>query len=65
MSKNRSCENCGNMQCANSVIAYWWDECVESNFEKHWMPKEDANNVHQQRLTHRRLATCGKGYAKH
>lgn len=40
--QKRSCENCGNLQCANSVVAYWWDECVESNFEKHWMPKEDT-----------------------
>lgn len=24
----RSCENCGNMRCANSIIAFWWDECV-------------------------------------
>ena len=35
----RSCENCGNLRCANSVVAYWWDECVDSNFEKHWMPQ--------------------------
>ena len=24
----RSCENCGNMRCANSIIAFWRDECV-------------------------------------
>ena len=36
----RSCENCGNTRCANSVVAYNWDECVDSNFTKHWMPKE-------------------------
>ena len=34
----RCCENCGNIRCASSVVAYWWDECVESNFENHWMP---------------------------
>ena len=34
----KRCENCGNLRCANSIVAYWWDECVESNFEKHWMP---------------------------
>ena len=34
----KCCENCGNLRCVNSIVAYWWDECVESNFEKHWMP---------------------------
>jgi len=37
----RSCENCGNLRCANSMVAFWWDECVKSNFEKHWMPRCD------------------------
>ena len=37
----RSCENCGNTRCANSFVAFWWDECVQSNFEKHWMPRCD------------------------
>ena len=36
----RSCENCGNTRCANSVVAYYWDECVKSDFEKHWIPRE-------------------------
>ena len=36
----RSCENCGNTRCANSVVAYNWDECVSSDFTKHWTPKE-------------------------
>ena len=36
----RSCENCGNTRCANSAVAYNWDECVDSNFTKHWMPKK-------------------------
>lgn len=34
----RSCENCGNIRCRNSIIAFWWDECVESDFTKHWIP---------------------------
>lgn len=34
----RGCENCGNYRCANSIVAYWWDECVKSDFTKHWMP---------------------------
>jgi hypothetical protein len=38
--KLRCCENCGNKSCSESVVAFNWDECVESNFEKHWMPKE-------------------------
>lgn len=36
----RCCENCGNTLCANSVVAFHWDECVDSNFEKHWKPKQ-------------------------
>ena len=36
----RSCENCGDTRCANSAVAYNWDECVDSNFTKHWVPKE-------------------------
>lgn len=38
--ERRSCENCGNAACANSVIAIHWDECVESKFTKHWRPKK-------------------------
>ncbi len=38
--QKRSCENCGNTRCANSAVAYNWDECVSSDFTKHWMPKE-------------------------
>jgi hypothetical protein len=46
----RSCENCGNARCANSFVAYWWDECVKTNFESHWMPmpeppREENENV--------------------
>ena len=26
--QKRSCENCGNLRCANSIIAFFWDECV-------------------------------------
>lgn len=37
----RSCENCGNMSCANSDYAYNWDECVSSDFTKHWTPKPE------------------------
>jgi hypothetical protein len=40
--QNRSCENCGNTRCANSIVAFWWDECVASNFEKHWRPRFDV-----------------------
>ena len=36
----RSCENCGDTRCANSAVAYNWDECVDSNFTKHWVPKK-------------------------
>ena len=34
----RCCDNCGNRRCATSVVAYWWDECVKSDFQKHWLP---------------------------
>ena len=40
----RSCENCGDTRCANSAVAYNWDECVDSNFTKHWMPKEEEQH---------------------
>ncbi len=36
----RSCENCGNYACRNSLIAFWWDDCVDSNFERHWRPEQ-------------------------
>lgn len=38
--ERRSCENCGNTACANSLVAFFWDECVESKFTKHWRPKK-------------------------
>ena len=37
-------ENCGDTRCANSAVAYNWDECIDSNFTKHWMPKEEARH---------------------
>ena len=37
----RSCENCGDTRCANSADAYNWDECVSSDFTKHWTPKPE------------------------
>jgi len=40
----RGCENCGNTRCANSAVAYNWDACVDSNFTKHWRPKEEAQH---------------------
>lgn len=40
----RSCENCGNLRCANSAVAYNWDECVDSNFTKYWMPKKEEQH---------------------
>ena len=40
--EKRCCENCGRTECSNSYIAFHWDECVESNFEKWWKPKETA-----------------------
>ncbi|NCB47525.1 hypothetical protein EOM81_10980 [bacterium] len=38
----RSCENCGNTRCA--IVANIWDECADSNFTKHWMPKEEEQH---------------------
>ena len=35
----RCCENCGNEFCANSVVAVWWDSCVDDNFTTHWKPR--------------------------
>ncbi len=39
--EKRGCENCGNIACANSIIAIHYDECVESGYSKHWKPKEN------------------------
>lgn len=36
---HRSCENCGNTWCANSPVAYFWDQCVKDGFTGHWRPK--------------------------
>lgn len=38
----RSCENCGNARCSNSLVAFWWDECVDSMFTQHWTPKKNG-----------------------
>ena len=46
----RTCENCGNTRCANSIVAFYWDECVDSNFEKHWTPRFDMLPPLQERL---------------
>ena len=43
--EKRGCENCGNDACAQSMIAFNWDECVESNFTKHWRPQKDESEV--------------------
>lgn len=40
--EKRGCENCGNDACAQSMIAFNWDECVESNFTKHWKPQNES-----------------------
>lgn len=40
--QKRCCENCGNLRCAHSIVAFWWDECVETNFEAHWIPKGES-----------------------
>lgn len=48
--EKRSCENCGNVRCSNSLVAFWWDECVESGFTKHWRPKAPAETRHDRPL---------------
>ena len=48
--QKRSCENCGNLRCANSMVAFWWDECVKSDFEKHWTPKVGESRYRPQRI---------------
>lgn len=40
MDIERCCENCGNEFCANSVVAVWWDQCVDDSFTTHWKPRE-------------------------
>ena len=39
LSGYRCCENCGNEQCSKCAYAFNWDDCVDSNFQKHWIPK--------------------------
>ena len=40
MEEKRNCENCGNTACSGSVVAYNYDDCVESNYTRHWKPKD-------------------------
>ncbi len=39
INEKKSCENCGNERCKNMIVAVLYDECVESNYEKYWKPK--------------------------
>lgn len=41
MNNERSCENCGNARCANRIVAIYYDECVSSNYQTYWTPKEE------------------------
>ena len=47
--EKRSCENCGNRICADSIVAIFWDDCVASGFARNWMPytppKGEPNDV--------------------
>lgn len=43
LSGYRCCENCGNEGCSKCAVAFNWDECVDSNFEKHWIPKPEPS----------------------
>ena len=38
------CANCSNRDCANSLLAKWWDLCVESKFTlfKQIAPPQEA-----------------------
>ena len=58
----RCCENCGNTRCANSLVAYWWDECVDSNFEKHWLPKESENQALDFDKACKRIQKLNRGF---
>lgn len=57
----RSCENCGNTRCANSFVAFWWDECVKSGFEKHWMPKQEEKQAIDFDKICKRIQTLNRG----
>ena len=39
--EKRSCENCGNRICADSIVAIFWNDCVASGFTRHWMPYKE------------------------
>lgn len=43
--ERRCCENCGNVKCSNRIVAIWWKECLESNFTRHWTPKENKYEI--------------------
>lgn len=43
----RCCENCGNVRCASSLIAFNWDDCVASGFTRHWTPKLEKGDRHE------------------
>ena len=36
----RSCENCGNLICATSLVAIRYDECIRTDYQTHWRPKQ-------------------------
>ena len=46
----KCCENCGNEYCQKKIVAVLYDACIDSNYEKYWMPlpelpvKEDGIN---------------------
>lgn len=41
----RSCENCGNIPCARSFVAFHYDECIKSNYKKNWIPKDPKERL--------------------
>lgn len=43
MQNNRSCENCGNWKCSTNVLATNYDECIRTNYQKHWKPQPECD----------------------
>lgn len=58
----RSCENCGNQRCANSVVAYNYDECIRTDCQKHWKPKQDEEQVIDFDKVCKRIQILNRGF---
>ena len=45
-----------------NFVAFWWDECVKSNFEKHWMPKREEKQTLDFDKVCKQIQTLNRGF---